>query len=259
MSTAEPSEPAYQVTLDAFLADRVMVLQPSSGYRAGLDAVVLAATVANTSDAKVLDLGAGVGTVGLCVAARLPNVDVVLLEREPALVALAQQNIAQNGMLERVRVVAGDLDLPADALGLNSDNFDHTLANPPYQIEGHGHASPDELKARSHAMPAGSLDRWVRVMARLTKPGGTAAMIHRADALGEMLPAFKGRFGSIIVLPLYPRVEEAAVRVIVHGIKGSRAPLRVMPGLVLHECDGHGFTPQLQAVLRDGHTLSLMR
>ena len=246
-----------EVTLDAFLGGKIMVLQPSSGYRAGLDAVVLAATVAATEPLRVLDLGAGVGTVGLCIAARLPKTEVVLLEREPALAALAQQNIARNGMAERVSVITADLNLPADSLGLAPEGFDHILANPPYQIEGNGNASPDGLKARSHAMPAGRLECWVRVMARLTKPGGTAAMIHRADALGEILMAFKGRFGGVIVLPLHPRPDEAAVRVIVRGIKGSRAPLAVMPGLVLHMPDGHGFTPLLQAILRDGQALSL--
>lgn len=245
------------ITDDAFLAGRVMMLQPKSGYRAGLDAVLLAATVPSSPGVRVLDLGAGVGTVGLCVAARATGANVVLLEREPELVALAAENIARNGMAERVRVVAGDLDLPAEALGLASDCFDHTLANPPFQIEGRGRASTDPLKAASHAMPEGRLDRWVRVMARLTKPGGTAVMIHRADALGEILAAFDGRFGGIVVRPLHPRKGEAAVRVLAGGIKGSRAPLRLMPGVVLHEPDGHGFTPQLQAILRDGGGLDL--
>ncbi len=257
MSKGEHSRLKGELTLDAFLAGRITVLQPGSGYRAGLDAVVLAATIASTGEARVLDLGAGVGTAGLCIAARLPQAEVVLLEREPALAALAQQNIARNGMAERVSVITADLNLPADTLGLAPESFDHTLANPPYQIEGYGNASPDELKARSHAMPAGSLECWVRVMARLTKPGGTAAMIHRADALGEILTAFKGRFGSVIVLPLHARQDAAAVRVIVRGIKGSRAPLAVMPGLVLHVPDGHGFTAPLQAILRDGQALSL--
>ena len=261
MVEADQSGSGVATTCDAFLAGRVMVDQPKTGYRAGLDAVLLAATVPVATSVqpqvKVLDLGSGVGTVGLCVAARVATAIVVLLEREPALLALAADNVARNGMSARVRVVAADVDLAAEMLGLASDSFDHVLANPPYQIEGQGRPSNDPVKARSHAMPAGNLDRWARVMARVTKPGGTATLIHRADAVGEILSTFEGRFGAIVVLPIYPRSGEHAVRIVVSGIKGNRAPLRVMPGLVLHKRDGHEFTPQLQAILRDGSVLPL--
>ena len=249
------------ITQDAFLDGRVMVLQPKSAYRAGLDAVLLAATVpasgANDSPPKVLDLGAGVGTVGLCVAARIDVVDVVLLEREPALAALARQNITQNGMGARIRVVEADLTVSADALALASDSFDYCLANPPFQVEGHGRPSTDPLKARAHAMPEGDLDRWVRTMVRLAKPGGVATMIHRADALAEILAAFQTRFGAVAVLPLFARDGDEAVRVLVSGVKGSRAPLRILPGLVLHRADSQAFTPRLQAILRDGAPLDM--
>ena len=249
------------ISHDAFLDGRVMVLQPKSAYRAGLDAVLLAATVsaseAHGQTLKVLDLGAGVGTVGLCVAARIASVDVVLLEREPELADLARQNIKQNEMGARVRVIEADLTTSADAVGLSADSFDYCLANPPFQIEGQGRPAIDPLKARAHAMPEGNLDRWVRAMARLTKPGGTATMIHRADALGEMLAAFQNRFGAVAVLPIFAREGDQALRVLVSGIKGSRARLRILPGLVLHQSDSQAFTPRLQAILRDSAPLDL--
>ncbi len=257
MSTADLAGVVNATTDDAFLGGQVIVSQPQTGYRAGLDAVLLAATVVAMPGARVLDLGAGAGTIGLCVAARLPAVEVVLLERESSLVQLAQRNIEQNGFSPRVRVVQADLEGPAATLGLATEAFDHVLANPPYQIEGDGRASPDVVKARSHAMPAGGLDRWVRVMARLVKPDGTAAVVHRADALGDILAAFKSRFGGIAVLPIYPREGEAAVRVIVSGVKGSRAPLTILPGLVVHQTSAQDFTPRLQAILRHGQALPL--
>ncbi len=248
-------------TQDAFLDGRVMVLQPKSAYRAGLDAVLLAATVPtvtpHTSSPRILDLGAGVGTVGLCVAARIAAVDVVLLEREPVLVLIAHQNIVQNGLEARVRVVEADLGLAAEVVGLAADSFDYCLANPPFLIEGQGRPSTDPLKARAHAMPEGDLDRWVRTMARLTKASGVATMIHRADALAEILAAFQTRFGAVAVLPVYARDGDDAVRVLVSGIKGSRAPLRILPGLVLHQAGSQAFTPRLQAILRNGAPLDL--
>lgn len=250
------------VTEDAFLGGRVRIMQPRSGYRAGLDAVFLAASapVQPHPPCRVLDVGAGAGTVGLCIAARCPGARVVLLEREPVLAGLAQRNVALNGCADRVSVANAAVGSAADVLagsGLGPDGFDHAFANPPYHAHGRGTEAPDALKASSHAMPEAALDDWVRFLARMAKPGGTATLIHRAGALAAILAAFGARFGAVRVLPLHARATEPAIRVIVQGIKGSRAPMALLPGFVLHGADGHGFTPAAQAVLRDGAGLPL--
>jgi tRNA1(Val) A37 N6-methylase TrmN6 len=254
--------PETDDTLDAFLGGRLMVAQPAQGYRAGLDAVLLAAAVPTdgSAPAAVLDLGAGVGTVGLCIAARLPAVHVTLFEVQPALAALANSNIQRNRMEPRVRVVAADVhDRPEQlqALGLLPDMFDHVVCNPPFDTEGHGRPPPNALKARSHVMPVGGLEQWARVLARYCRASGSVTMIHRADALGAVLAALDSRFGGLRVLPLHPRAGEPATRVIVQGVKGSRAPLALLTGLALHRPDGHGFADPVQAVLRDGAALAV--
>ncbi|MEQ1697632.1 MAG: methyltransferase [Hyphomicrobiaceae bacterium] len=249
------------VTEDAFLGGRVMVRQPKSGYRAGLDAVFLAASVQceSTPECRILDVGAGVGTVGLCVAARCRHADVTLLERDPQLAALAAVNVALNNCEGRVRVVNAGVGSAAGVLALldvHADGFDAVLANPPYHAEGRGTAAPDPLKAMSHAMPDANLDDWVRFMARMVKSGGTATMVHKADALALVLAAFGKRFGDVRVLPLHPRAGEPASRVIVQGIKGSRAPMALLQGRVLHG-EGNGFTAGAQMILREGAGMPL--
>lgn len=241
-------------SVDAFLGGKLMLMQPKSGYRAGLDAVLLAAAVPVGGGSTIADLGAGVGTVGLSAVTRVAGLRAVLVEREASLAALARDNITHNDLGARAEVIVADIDTQSaaelNAFGLTAERFDHVVANPPFQVEGEGRAPSDPLKAMSHAMPAGGVERWTRAMARLTKPGGTATMIHRADALSEILAAFRGRFGSITILPIYPRTAEPAVRVIVTGRKGSRAPSRLLPGLVLHSGQGRDFTEMLEAILR---------
>ena len=239
------------VTEDMFLGDRLVVRQPSKGYRAGIDAVLLAAIVGEDTD-TVLDIGAGVGTVGLCVAARLPKAHVVLVEREAQLVELASDNIAANGLSARVTVVQADISQPLSAEAatrLKPDSFAHVLANPPFHDEGRGTASGVAIKAASHAMPEDALDDWARFMARMTKPSGRATMIHKAEALPRILNAFENRFGGIIVLPIHARDGEPAIRVIVQGIKASRAPLVLKPGVILHG-QGQAFRPEIDNILR---------
>jgi tRNA1(Val) A37 N6-methylase TrmN6 len=249
------------LTEDAFLGERLLLRQPRTGYRAGVDAVLLAATVSaqHVSPLHVLDCGAGAGTVGLCVAARVPNARITLVERDPRLVLLATGNIARNGLSGRVDVAAGDITAKATAPPaprIPDDAFDAVLANPPFHDADSGTLSQDDLKSASHAMPVDELDQWVRFMARTAKPGGTATMIHKADALPRILAAMDARFGSLTVVPVCPRAGAAAIRVIVRGVKGSRAPLTLLPGFVLHG-DGHAFTPEAAAILRDGAALTI--
>ena len=255
-----PDELARSVTDDAFLGGALSVLQPKGGYRAGLDAILLAASVPQDAQ-TVLDVGAGVGVVGLAVAQRLPNTRVTMIERDAGLAALARANIARNALEQQASLIEADIlrrPSEASAIATAAETFDHVLANPPYHLEGHGTAATDRAKAGSHAMAPGDLEGWVRFMARMARPGGAATLIHRADALGDILGALAGRFGGVLVLPIHPREGEPASRVLVQARKGSRAPLQLRAGLVLHNAD-HSFRPDVDAILRRGVALDLTK
>jgi len=248
------------LTDDAFLGGALQILQPRAGYRAGLDAVMLAAAVPADEARSVLDVGAGVGTAGLCLARRAPAARVTLLEKEPQLVRIAEENVQRNDLSARVSVVAGAVGLSAleaRALGLSEESFAHVMANPPYHDADAGTLAPDVLKAGAHAMAEGELERWARFMARMAAPGGGLTIVHKAEALARLLAALDGRFGALKVLPLHPRSDAAAHRVIVQGVKGSRGPLTLLPGFVLHAADGQ-FTPEAQDILRGGAALSMV-
>lgn len=244
--------PGIAVTDDAFLGGAVMALQPQEGYRAGVDAVLLAASVGGMPDGgRVLDAGAGVGVVGLCLARRVPDVSVVMVEREAELAALATANVSRNGFADRVTVCCADLlaGTSGGAPHLAPDSFDVVLANPPFYDAAACRPPRAALRAAAHTMAGESLDDWLRALARLARPGGRATVIHRADALPALLAAFARRFGGVTVRPIQPREGADAHRVLVSGIKGSRGPLRLLPALVLHGAD-HAFLPPIARLLR---------
>lgn len=244
------------VTRDAFLGGDLRLYQPERGYRAGIDPVLLAAsveiapsTVKDKATIRVADLGAGVGTAGLCLACRCPEITVDLVERETELSEIARHNILANGFAERVRPLTLDLLVRSSGEVLGPDTYDHVIANPPFHRAGEMRAPTDGLKAASHVFGAEDLDGWLRCMARITKPGGTATVIYPADQLGHLLTGFGGRFGAVSVRPLYPRAGQPAIRVLVCGTKGSRAPMSILPPVVLHD-QGSPFRPEIADILK---------
>ncbi|MDX2259492.1 MAG: methyltransferase [Hyphomicrobiaceae bacterium] len=243
-------------TLDAFLGGAVMLHQPARGYRAGSDAVLLAASCAviEAAPVRVLDVGAGVGAVGLCLARRITSADVTLMEPDARLAALARDNVALNGFSVRVRVIEASVGAEVAShagAGLEADSFDVALANPPYYAAAAGTLSPAPMKVSAHAMaPALGLEDWARFMARVVRPGGRIGIVHRAASLIELLSALSPRFGELTILPLHPRPGRPALNVIVSGRKGSRAAPTVLPGLVLHGPTGNGYEADVAAVLR---------
>ncbi|HEY0300861.1 MAG TPA: DUF2007 domain-containing protein, partial [Rhizomicrobium sp.] len=214
-----PSEP--QVTEDRFLGGRLTVRQFAGGFRAGLDAVMLAAAVPARDGDEVLELGSGAGTASLCLAARVPGVHVVGAEIESALVTLSNGNAGANGLGGRVVFVTVDaLDLPADM----KRDYAHVMCNPPFHAQD-GQRSPDAMKAGA-THDDGGLGEWLSVGVKRAAPGGTFTCILRADRLGEALAALPAT--GVSVFPLHPRAGEAAKRVIVQAKKASRAPLAML-------------------------------
>jgi tRNA1Val (adenine37-N6)-methyltransferase len=229
-----------------FLDGRVKVAQLETGFRSGLDAVMLAAAVPARDGDSVLELGAGSGAASLCLEARVPGVIVIGVERDAELAALANQNATANKA--RARFVSADIfALPSD---LKRD-FASVFANPPFH--GEGQASPDAARAAA-LMDDGRLAGWLALGLQRTVSGGYFTAILRADRLNQALAALPGK--GVCAFPLLPRANEAPKRVIVQARKGSKAPFALLPGLVLHQADG-SWTPEADAVLRRGTALAL--
>ena len=237
------------LTEDSFLGGRVIVRQPEKGFRAGLDAVMLAAAVPVHPGEEVLELGAGAGAASLCLAERVKGVSIKGVEIDAELAGLANANAAANGVAAEVSFQAADVfALPAQL----RRPFDHVFCNPPFHGD-EGETPPGEARARA-LMDDGKLPAWLTTGLKRTVSGGTFTTILRADRLAEALAALTG--GGVTVFPLWPRKGEAAKRVIVQARQGSRAALVLRPGLVLHEADGR-YTPEADAVLRQGASLAL--
>lgn len=238
------------VTRDAFLGGSLTLSQPARGFRAGLDSVLLGAAVGE-GRASLLDLGAGVGTAALVALIHNPGLTAALAEQNADVVALAEANIADNGLVDRARVVTADVIGPAAdrrAAGILDNGYDSIIANPPFFADGT--LAADAGRAGARHMDAAALDRWIKAAAGAAAAGGEVIFIYPAASLAPLLAGFTQRFGAVTVLPLSPRPDEPASRVLVRGIKGSRAPLTLLASRVLHEPEGRAFAPEFEAIFR---------
>ena len=252
-----PAEP--DLTDDAALGGRLRLLQPRRGHRFGHDAILLAAATPARAGDRIADLGAGVGTAGLAVAARVDGTRVTLVEIDARLAALAGENAARNGFAGRVDAVALNVAAPAEAFaapGLAAESCDIVMMNPPFHDSGKLQASPDACRRRAHEIEAGKLTDWVVAARRLLRPGGVLTLIFRADGLPALIDLVDG-FGGITVMPVHPKPGAAAIRVLLAAVKASRAPFTIREGLVLAASDGTP-TARIEAILRQGEALDLI-
>jgi tRNA1(Val) A37 N6-methylase TrmN6 len=252
-----PAE-ALAITEDAALGGRLRLKQPRHGHRFGHDAILLAAAVTAKPGDRAVELGAGVGAAGLAVMARVPGIDLTLVEIEPGLSALASANIAANGFADSARAVTLDvLAEPGEftAAGLAPASADHVFMNPPFNTSTH-QASPERLRRRAHAGSDETLPIWIRCATRMLRPSGHLTLIWRADGLAEVLAALaEAGLGAIVVRPVHPRSDEPAIRVICRATKGGTGPLSLLPGLALN--DGQKPSPAAEAILRQGTNLAM--
>jgi tRNA1(Val) A37 N6-methylase TrmN6 len=236
------------LTEDTLLAGRVRLLQPERGYRIAVDAVLLAAAIDAAPGERVLDLGAGVGAVGLCLAARVPQCTVVGIELQPALAQLAERNARLNGMSGRLQTIVHDL---ADPLPSDLGTFDHVATNPPYLAAAVADPSPLRSKALATVESSADLARWLGVAAKAAKSAGTLLVIHRSDRLEEVVSCLVGLGWADVTIKRLP----PAPRVLVRARRSTEARRREAAPFVLHR-PGGGYTDAAEAVLRGAAPLA---
>jgi tRNA1(Val) A37 N6-methylase TrmN6 len=249
---------ALETSDDAVLGGRLVLRQPLRGHRVGHDAILLAAATAARAGEQAIDLGAGVGAAGLALAARVDGLGVTLVDIDRALCELAAGNARRNGLGERVRALALDVTQPGAmaAAGLVAASFERVLMNPPFNDAARQNLSPDARRRLAHAALPDTLPRWIDAASWLLRPQGVLTLIWRADGLAGVLQALEAGFGGIAVLPVRPRQDAPAIRVLVRAAKGGQAPHAQYAELTLNDAQGRP-TAAAESVLRGGATLSL--
>ena len=238
---------APDTTTDALLGGRLNLRQPRKGYRAGLDAALLGAAVEAHASERVLEAGCGPGAALLQAAVRGPGARFTGVERDPAALALAAENVRANALDPRITVLAGDVDKGFRALGLEA--FDAAFSNPPFFDDSGALRAPHPSRQGAW-MATGGLASWTRFLLKSVREGGRITVVHRADRLPDLLALLGETAGSFRVRPVHPFADAPAKRVLVRAVKTGRAPLVLLPPLVLQDRATGAWRPPVDAILR---------
>ena len=230
---------------DRFLDGRVIVTQPDDGFRAGIDAVLLAAALDAKPGERLVELGCGAGTASLCAASRLTDCHFTGVDIDPDMVALAQGNADANAMADRVSFAVGDVASP-EGWG----PADQVFFNPPFFDDPKSMRAPKAGKTRAYLTGHTVLADWIAAARKTLKPRGRLTVIHRADRLGDLLFLLNARWGDVVVKPVHPRTDAPAKRVIVAATRDAKGPLNLLPPLILHDGEGGQYSAEADAILR---------
>ena len=245
MTAASFPSKATDIVENALLGGRVRLRQPAKGYRAGMDAALLAAAIAAQRGERLLEAGCGAGGVLMQIAARRSGVRLTGLERDSAMAALA----LENAKLNEVEATILEGDVGAGFRTLELEPFDWAISNPPFFDDPTALRAPSPGK-RGAWMADDGLAAWTGFLLKAVREGGRVVMIHRADRLADLLALLGEKAGSIAVRGIHPYADEPAKRVLVSAVKTGKAPLRLLPPLILHDRTGAKHTPEAEAILR---------
>lgn len=227
-----------------YLGGQLTLLQPAKGYRAAMDPALLAASLSLSPGDVAVEFGCGAGAALLSAAVLNPDARFIGLEKDLNAAELARLNTEANAVSDRVEIITGDAlawrgDGPADAV----------FFNPPFFDDAESLRAPAPERKAAWINEA-SLSDWIEAGLRRLREGGRLTMIQRAERLIDILPALGPKAGGICVLPIQPRAGEAAKRVIVSAVKTSKAPLMILPPLVVHEAASGAYMRETDAILR---------
>ena len=249
----KPAEKAMlEYTNDYLLNQKVKIFQPTNGYRASTDAVLLAAFPQKIkSGDRFLDIGSGTGAISLCLAHRLQeqNIKIYGFELQSELTELANMSATANNFSHFLHYHNTDISQPNIPEPTNS--FQHVITNPPYSKDDM--KSPNLSKSLAHNFSATDLKSWIHFCLKMLAPYGYFYMINRAEALPQILTFLQDKAGEINIIPLYSKSQQNAKRVIVTARKNSKAPAIIHPPFIIHN-DDSSYTTKAEQILRLGKT-----
>lgn len=234
------------------LDGKVIANQPANGFRSGLDAVLLGASIRLKPGDLAVEFGCGTGAAMLVAAHHNPDAHFIGVDADAAVIGLAESNIAANGWADRMQAVCEDI------AGADSHSpAGHVFFNPPFYDDETALKSPAAGKRSAFFSGDAPLEAWIGQANKTLKSKGRLTLIHRADRLDDILAIARRWFGDLVIKPVSSYADRPAKRVLVSARKGVKGPMKLLPPLVLHDGPDRKYAPDAEAILRGRARIAL--
>ena len=231
-------------SIDKFLDGKVLLKQHQNGLRATSDSVLVSAIVPAQKGETILDVGAGNGIIGLCVASRVFSA-ITAVEVQKKLCLL----IHENAILNNKNIDIFQLDIFSSEDPLKGKLFHHVVTNPPfYKLSRKIRKNLEQKKAYFQDF---DLKKWLNYCLKHLRSKGSFCLIHSPEALPEILSVLAIKLGNIEIFPITPKEGKNATRVLIRGYLNKKGPLILHSPLVMHTKENQR-TLTAEKILRQG-------
>lgn len=213
------------------------IIQDETGFKFGIDAVLLANFARVKPNSRVADLGTGTGIIPILLAAKTEAKIIYGLEIQHKIAEMAARSVLLNSLSERVRIIEGDIR--ESDLYFKPSSIDTVVTNPPYMNRGGGLVNPSDEKAIARHELACTLEDVVRAAARMLVTGGTYFMVHRPERLADIITTMRNyKIEPKRMRFVYPDISKKPCLILVEGLKNGNPYINVDKPLYVYNTDG---------------------
>ncbi len=235
--------------IDSLQRNGYSIIQNSTRFCFGMDAVLLSEFVSLKKGDEAIDLCTGTGVIPILLSAKTEAAHFVAVEIQEEMADMAKRSVALNGIEDKIEVLCKDLN---DLDGcFAAASFDAVTVNPPYMIPGKGLVNPDESKAIARHEIKCTLSDVLTVSSRLLKNGGKFFMVHKPERLDEIIVAMK----EVKIEPkrlriVYPRVDQKPNMVLIEGSKCGNPGMIMEKPLIIYDESG-AYMPEVSKIYEE--------
>lgn len=172
-------------TLDDLQLKGLHVIQKKSGFRFGIDAVILANFVKVTRKDEIVDLCSGTGIIPFIIAGKNEIQHITGLEIQSDMVEMANRSVLYNNVEEKINFIAGDLK--DEKLLKSIGKVEIVTVNPPYKLQNSGVINENSKNAIARHEICCTLDDVIKAANIILKDKGKLFMIHRPERIADIL------------------------------------------------------------------------
>ena len=235
--------------IDSLQRNGYSIIQDSTRFCFGMDAVLLTEFVRLKKGDKVIDLCTGTGVIPILLCAKSEAAHFCAVEIQKESADMAKRSVALNELEEKIDVLCEDLNNLKGVF--DNASFDAVTVNPPYMIPGKALVNPDESKAIARHEIKCTLRDVLSESSRLLKNGGKFFMVHKPERLDEIIVTMKDlKIEPKRLRIVYPKIDSKPNMILIEGAKCANAGMIIEKPLIIYDESGV-YTPEVSKIYEE--------